>query len=53
MHSLRLMTFVYVGLFLEFSQCRYAEKSSILSNFSKKKKKKKKIELKYTAYITC
>ena len=29
-----LMTFVYVVLFLEFSQCRDVEKSAILSNFS-------------------
>ena len=35
MRSLRLTTFVYVVLFLEFSQCRDAEKVAILSNFSK------------------
>ena len=35
MRSLRLMTFVCVVLFLEFSQCQDAEKSAILFNFSK------------------
>ena len=35
MLSFRLMTFVYVVLFLELSQCGDAEKSAILSNFSK------------------
>ena len=34
MRSLRLMTFEYVVLLLEFSRCRDAEKSGIPSNFS-------------------